>query len=238
MTLSGACGKPRGCLPHALMGGESCILWIVADWPVFRQCECKGTGLLLHAAIGCSYQAEGAGCGPLSFLLAFTRAIPRLCHGLMPPVLAPLHELVCSTSSPAVEASVRQLAKDLQRANGRWAPIYASTVEYQVRGCGWQPAASQGAGAAGMRQLRHCCCCVCSPAVAECRVQLCEGKALPAACLPLSRGCPPVGCCVRVRWPLISWLCLFLGPKSRLGFPGAYAAVQGGLRSAAALLAL
>ncbi|EFN57299.1 hypothetical protein CHLNCDRAFT_143902 [Chlorella variabilis] len=39
-------------------------------------------------------------------------------------------EFVC-TSSPSVEASVRQLAKDLQRANGRWAPIYASTVEYR-----------------------------------------------------------------------------------------------------------
>lgn len=34
------------------------------------------------------------------------------------------------TSSPAVEASVRTLAKDLQRANGRWTPIYASNVEY------------------------------------------------------------------------------------------------------------
>lgn len=41
-------------------------------------------------------------------------------------------DFVC-TSSPAVESSVRQLAKDLQRANGRWTPIYASTVEYQVR---------------------------------------------------------------------------------------------------------
>ncbi|KAL4433918.1 hypothetical protein ABPG75_000359 [Micractinium tetrahymenae] len=34
------------------------------------------------------------------------------------------------TSSPAVESSVRTLAKDLQRANGRWTPIYASNVEY------------------------------------------------------------------------------------------------------------
>ncbi|PSC69156.1 hypothetical protein C2E20_7333 [Micractinium conductrix] len=34
------------------------------------------------------------------------------------------------TSSPSVEASVRQLAKDLTRANGKWTPIYASNVEY------------------------------------------------------------------------------------------------------------
>jgi hypothetical protein len=39
-------------------------------------------------------------------------------------------DFVC-TSSPAVESSVRQLAKDLQRANGKWTPIYASNVEYQ-----------------------------------------------------------------------------------------------------------
>jgi hypothetical protein len=31
---------------------------------------------------------------------------------------------------------VRQLAKDLQRCNGRWSPIYASNVEYRVRP-GW-----------------------------------------------------------------------------------------------------
>lgn len=38
------------------------------------------------------------------------------------------------TSSPSVEASVRQLAKDLTRANGKWTPIYASNVEYSVSG--------------------------------------------------------------------------------------------------------
>ncbi|KAL4855987.1 hypothetical protein ACK3TF_003434 [Chlorella vulgaris] len=39
-------------------------------------------------------------------------------------------DFVC-TSSPAVEASVRQLARDLERCNGRWSPIFASNVTYQ-----------------------------------------------------------------------------------------------------------
>ena len=72
---------------------------------------------------------------------------PPLLPPLLPPLTLPANstsrlppglssdycdDFVC-TSSPAVESSVRQLAKDLQRANGKWTPLYASNVEYQVR---------------------------------------------------------------------------------------------------------
>ena len=78
-------------------------------------------------------------------------------------------EFVC-TSSPAVEASVRQLARDLQRANGKWAGIYTQDVEYSVseeehsawRGCLLlSSSASQASTACASKQARHACMHAC-----------------------------------------------------------------------------
>ena len=97
--------------------------------------------------------AAAAAAAAASAACAAAACAPGFIHGLIPcllPARCPSHTFCCSappspglstdycddfecTSSPAVEASVRTLAKDLQRANGRWTPIYASNVEYSVR---------------------------------------------------------------------------------------------------------